>query len=84
MNAVLTGAVTVLVDTETMSDDHLDLIKLGHALEGQTVSEEALDRARRVLYAETTHEEAHQELEQKYGHLRSPHEHQEDRRNPRG
>lgn len=82
MNAVLTGAVTVLVDTETMSDYHLDLIKLGHELGGQTPSEEALDRARRVLYAETTHEEAHQELDDKYN--RSPHEHQEDRRNPRG
>lgn len=67
-----------------MPRNHVDLIKIGHALEGKTLSEEALDRSERVLYAVTTAEEARRELEQKYGHLRSTHEDQEDRSNPRG
>ena len=67
-----------------MVRNHADLIKLGHELEGQTLSEEALDRAERVLYGVTTSEEALRELEHKYGHLRRTHEDQEDRSNPRG
>ena len=49
-----------------MVRNHADLIKLGHELEGQTLSEEALDRAERVLYGVTTPEEARKELEQKW------------------
>lgn len=49
-----------------MARNHADLIKLGHELEGQTLSEEALDRAERVLYGVTTPEEARKELEQKW------------------
>ena len=49
-----------------MVRNHADLIKLGHELGGQTLSEEALDSAERVLYGVTTSEEARKELEQKW------------------
>ena len=49
-----------------MARSHVDLIKLGHKLEGQTLSEEALDRAERVLYGVTTPEDARKELEKKW------------------
>ena len=50
-----------------MVRNHVDLIKLGHELEGKTPSEEDLDRAERVLYGVTTPEEDREELRQKWG-----------------
>lgn len=49
-----------------MVRNHVDLVKLGQELEGKTPSEEALDRAERVLYGVTTPEDAREELEKKW------------------